>query len=70
MPAPEKVPVLFVSARFARRKAGRNMDGKTNGDQKAARDAQGLAQQQSQGQQEVVGDNSGTYSEEQILRSR
>lgn len=49
------------------------MDGKTNGNQKAARDAQDMAHQQSQeqqetqqGQQEVTGDNSGTYSEEQI----
>ena len=53
MPVPVKVRALFVSARFTRRKAGRNMDGETNGGQEATQGAQDTSQQQGQGQQET-----------------
>ena len=73
MPVPVKVRALFVSARLMRRKAGRNMDGETNGGQEAAQGAQDQAQQQGQeqqetqqGQQEVTGGNSGADYEKQI----
>ncbi len=53
MPVPVKVRALFVSARLTRRKAGRNMDGETNGSQEATQGAQDQAQQQGQEQQET-----------------
>lgn len=53
MPVPVKVRALFVSARLTRRKAGRNMDGETNGSQEATQGAQGASQQQGQEQQET-----------------
>ena len=73
MPVPVKVRALFVSARLMRRKAGRNMDGETNGSQEATKGAEDQAQQQGQGQQEtqqgqqeVTGGNSGADYEKQI----
>lgn len=53
MPVPVKVRALFVSARLTRRKAGRNMDGETNGGQEATQGAQDASQQQGQEQQET-----------------
>ena len=53
MPVPVKVRALFVSARLTRRKAGRNMDGETNGGQEATQGAQDTSQQQGQEQQET-----------------
>jgi len=47
------VRALFVSARLTRRKAGRNMDGETNGGQEATQGAQDASQQQGQEQQET-----------------
>ena len=71
MPVPVKVRALFVSARLMRRKAGRNMDGETNGGQEAAQGAQDQAQQQGQeqqetqqGQQEVTGGNALDYEKQ------
>ena len=58
MPAPVKARALFVSARLMRRKAGRNMDGETNGGQEAAQGAQDQAQQQGNEQQETQQDQS------------
>ena len=53
MLSPVKVRALFVSARLDQRKAGRNMDGETNGGQEATQGAQDQAQQQGQEQQET-----------------
>lgn len=53
MPVPVKVRALFVSARLTRRKAGKNMDGETNGSQEATQGAENQAQQQGQEQQET-----------------
>lgn len=53
MPVPVKVRALFVSARLTRRKAGRNMDGETNGGQEATQGSENTSQQQGQEQQET-----------------
>lgn len=53
MSVPVKVRALFVSARLDQRKAGRNMDGETNGGQEATQGAQDASQQQGQEQQET-----------------
>lgn len=57
MPVPVKVRALFVSARLTRRKAGRNMDGETNGSQEATQGAENASQQQGQEQQETQQQN-------------
>lgn len=71
MPVPVKVRALFVSARLTRRKAGRNMDGETNGSQEATQGAQDASQQQGQeqqetqqSQQEVTGGNAPDYEKQ------
>lgn len=69
MPVPVKVRALFVSARLTRRKAGRNMDGETNGGQEATQGAQDASQQQGQEQQETQQgqsqvDNSSDYEKQ------
>ena len=60
---------MFVSARLTRRKAGRNMDGETNGGQEATQGAQDASQQQGQEQQETQQgqsqvDNSSDYEKQ------
>jgi len=53
MPVPVKVRALFVSARLTRRKAGRIMDGETNGGQEATQGSENTSQRQGQEQQET-----------------
>ena len=60
---------MFVFARLTRRKAGRNMDGETNGGQEATQGAQDASQQQGQEQQETQQgqsqvDNSSDYEKQ------
>lgn len=60
---------MFVSARLTRRKAGRNIDGETNGGQEATQGAQDASQQQGQEQQETQQgqsqvDNSSDYEKQ------